>query len=162
MPKIKKLLKDKLKSHKKIAILAIGSDLRGDDIAGIITGEYILSLQGKRPSKKISVIFGCTAPENVTGEIKKAKPSHLIVIDAADMREKPGHIGIIDPEDMAGASFSTHMLPPKILLQYLNLFFKCEIIVVGIQPRSLTFGKECSSVVNKSAKKLAEIILENV
>ncbi|HNX91253.1 MAG TPA: hydrogenase maturation protease, partial [Candidatus Omnitrophota bacterium] len=134
--------------------------LRGDDIAGVLASKYIEKIAKAEKKKNIKVVYGCTAPESVTGEIKKNKPTHLVIIDAADMGAKPGVAGLIEAKDVTGASFSTHMLPLKIFLQYLSLFLKCEVVIIGIQPKSLSFGKPCSAIVDKTAKKLAEIIVQ--
>ena len=65
-----KNLKPELKGASKIVVLGVGSELRGDDIAGILAAE---NLKGKT-SDKLQVLIGGTAPENLTGEIKKLKP----------------------------------------------------------------------------------------
>ena len=150
-------LKDRLKSAERIVVLGIGSELRGDDIAGILVTEEL----GKCPkdAKKLKIINGGTAPENFTGEIKNFNPTHLVVIDSANMaKSKPGTIRLIDPEKIGNFSFCTHRLPVNIMTDYLIKFIDCEIIILGIQPKTIDFGAKCSPEIKKSVKRVSSAI----
>ena len=114
----------------------------------------------KAAHKRLEVFLGATAPENLTGEIKKYKPSHLLIIDAADTASKPGTIDLIDPKTVGGISFSTHMMPLKIMVDYMLKSIKCKVIIIGIQPKVLKFGSEPSREAISSAKEIAKTILE--
>ncbi|MDD5679728.1 MAG: hydrogenase maturation peptidase HycI [Candidatus Omnitrophica bacterium] len=163
---LKKELKSKLSGAARVAILGIGSQLKGDDAAGILIADGLRKSlapagDGKNPKRTEAGIFiGGTAPENITGEIKRFSPSHLIIIDAADMDGVPGEIRLIDPEHIGGISFSTHNLPANMLIEYLKQFLKCEVIIIGIQPKSIEFGKELSAEMTKSAKLLSDMLLD--
>jgi len=114
----------------------------------------------KAAHKNIQVFLGATAPENFTGEIKKFKPSHLFIIDAADTSAKPGTIDLISPEVVGGVSFSTHMMPLKVMVDYISQSIKCKTMIIGIQPKVLKFGSIPSKGVINSAKEVAKTILE--
>ena len=152
---LKKTLKEALKGVKRLAVLGVGSELRGDDIAGMVAAEIIQ----KANHKNIAVFLGATAPENFTGEIKRYKPTHLFIIDAADTSAKPGTIDLISPDIVGGVSFSTHMMPLKIMVDYMRQSIECETWIVGIQPKVLKFGSKPSKVVIDSAKEVAKTIL---
>ena len=156
MREIKKSLENRLKSAQKVALLAIGSELKGDDAAGL------LAVQGLANTPKLRVFIGATAPENLTGEIKKYNPTHLIIIDCAELQEAPGAVKIFDPEQTTGDSFSTHRLPLKMLAQYLRMSLNCDIMVIGIQPRSIKFSTEVSPEVKNAVIHLNEIFQELV
>ncbi|MEI8218324.1 MAG: hydrogenase maturation protease, partial [Elusimicrobiota bacterium] len=106
--------------------------------------------------------YGYTAPENITGEIRKFAPSHLIIIDAADTSDTPGTISFINPDDIAGISFSTHMMPLKILVDYITADTKCLIAIIGIQPQTLTFGQPVTPAITAAATELATGLLTTV
>ncbi|MFA6431964.1 MAG: hydrogenase maturation protease, partial [Candidatus Margulisiibacteriota bacterium] len=108
-------LKNKLKDANRVLVLGVGSDLRGDDAAGVIIAEEI----EKKKIPNITTLLGGTAPENLTGEIKRLKPSHLIIIDAADLNEAPGTIKLIRMDQIGGLSFSTHALPMKMMVDFI-------------------------------------------
>ena len=105
--------------------------------------------------------IGETAPENLTGEIKKFQPTHLIIIDAAELNKEPGHIEIMEPETIGGTSFCTHSLPLKVIIGYLLESFKFQAIIIGIQPKTLTFGAQPTKEVVAAAKHLAKTITKS-
>jgi len=154
MPNLKTILKKKLEHAKKIAVLGIGSELRADDAAGLLVAEELKKIK----NSKIKVFLGSTAPENLTGEVIKYKPTHIIIIDSADADQKPGSILLVNPEEVGGVSFSSHMLPVKMIVDYLLESLKCEIIIIGIQPKILTFGETISKEVKKSIKQVSDVI----
>ncbi|MFA7074939.1 MAG: hydrogenase maturation peptidase HycI [Endomicrobiaceae bacterium] len=141
-----------LTDSKKLLVLAIGSELRSDDAAGMYIADELLKYSLDKT--KLCVIKGATAPENFTGEIKKYRPSDMIVIDAADTGKKPGEIDIINARDITGASFSTHMMPINVFLDYLFRDFECRVLIIGIQPQTLEFGIGISDTVKKAADKI--------
>jgi hydrogenase 3 maturation protease len=164
MLSLKKELQKSLKNAKRLAVLGIGSSLRGDDGAGLI---FIKELKAslKKDRSRIPVrIFSCgTVPENFTGVIKKFKPDLIIIVDALDTAEEAGRISVIEWEKKSSnVSFSTHGLPLRMFVEYLTRSLECVIISIGIQPESGGFGLPISGKVNKSVKKLSDLISESV
>ncbi len=160
MTKQAEILKKKLENARRVAILGIGSDLRGDDIAGILTAQNIeKAIKSKKTTPELKVFLGETAPENLTGEIKRFNPSHLIIIDSAILNAVAGHIEILNPNQIGGTSFCTHSLPLKVMTDYLQESFKFEVITIGIQPGTLTFGAKASREVIEAVKQLSMAIV---
>ena len=142
MPSLEKFLKNRTKEASRIALLAIGSEFRGDDAAGLLVAENLKKLL-KAPSRKFKIFIGATAPENLTGDIKRFNPSHILLVDSVDFNDKPGSILVLSPRDIGdGVSFSTHKMPAKVLMQYFSNSFVCDPILIGIQPVSIDFGKK--------------------
>jgi len=156
MNNLKKYLNNKLKNYKRILVFGIGSELKADDSCGLIIAD-IISKKVKSP--KIKAVIASTAPENFTGEIKKFNPSHLIIIDCAQMGKTPGEYAIIEYEDISGISFSTHTLPLKIVINYLNEFVKPEIIIIGIEPKTINFGEKPSKEVLFACEEISKTII---
>ncbi|MFH0839540.1 MAG: hydrogenase maturation peptidase HycI [Candidatus Omnitrophota bacterium] len=160
MEDLKRELSNRLSGIKRVAVLGIGSQLKGDDAAGIIAAMRLKELIAKKSlSRDVEIFMGGTAPENITSEIKKFAPSAIIIIDSADIGSSPGDIGLIDAEDIGGISLSTHNLPATMLIEYLKQFLKCEVWIIGIQPKSLKFGAELSPEVKDAAELLADSLL---
>jgi len=158
MNNLKSKLKNNLKKPRRIAVLGIGSRLRADDASGLLAAEAIQkNIKNTHPGLK--VFFGETAPENLTGEIKKFKPTHLIIIDSADIGAKPGTIFLLKPGQLHGISFCTHQLPLQILSRYLKKSLECKIAVIGIQPKTLAFNKPVCKPVKKAVKEIVQSIL---
>jgi len=154
MANLKTILKQKLKDAKRIVVLGIGSELRADDAAGLLVAEELKKIK----NLKLKVFLGSTAPENFTGEIIKFKPTHILIVDSVDTDQKPGFILLINPDEVGGVSFSTHMLPVKMMVDYLLASLECEIIIIGIQPKVLLFGETISKEVKKSTKQISGVI----
>jgi hydrogenase 3 maturation protease len=142
-------------------VLAVGSSLRGDDEAGLLVGKKLS--QRRWPEKpSVHVLFGETAPENLTGEIRSHNPTHLLVIDAIDGDSANDATALLElPEAegaIAGTSFSTHILPLTVMLRYVRQSMDCRIIVLGIPIRSARFGVRPSVQVRARTARVAEAI----
>lgn len=149
---------NKFFNGERVAVLGIGSELCGDDSAGMLCAAML-----KRELSKyddILVISASTAPENFTGEICDFKPSSLILIDAADLGLNVGEIGIINPADIKGISFSTHMLPLSMLVQYFEITVKCSIGILGIQYKQKGFGDPVCEEVQTTVGDIVDCITE--
>lgn len=157
-----------LQQAHSLAVVGIGSDLRGDDIAGLLVLRNLRAAISKlkniraEASARIRLFDGGTAPENLTGEIARFKPSHVLLVDAADLGLKPGAAKLIDPEAVAGMSFSTHVLPLSILADYLKSVLPCQVIILGIQPGPTDFSSKHSPAISQAARRVARIILNAV
>ena len=145
-------LKNKLKGANRVVVLGVGSDLRGDDAAGVIIVEEI----EKKKIPNYATLLGGTAPENLTGEIKRLGPSHLVIIDAAEMNEAPGTIKLVRMDQIGGFSFSTHALPMKLMVDFILQDISCEVYFIAIQPKSLAFGAAVSGEVRSAIKTVVE------
>jgi len=152
--KLQAELSKRLAGASRVVLLAVGSDLRGDDAAGLLVAE---KLQPKT-SDKFHILIGGTAPENLTGEVKRLKPSHLIIVDAANMKAAPGTIQIISHHEIGGYSFSTHALPLKVMIDFILADLPCEVIVATIQPKSVMFDEKVSVEIEQAADRLAEAL----
>jgi hydrogenase 3 maturation protease len=144
-------------------VLGVGSELRGDDIAGILVLKSLKKCKSIKRSVKLKTFEGSTAPENITGEVITFKPTHLIIVDSADIGEKPGAVLLLRPDEVGrGVSFSTHKIPPKILIDYFLHSLKCEIVIIGIQPKAIGFGKPASKAIITASRSVAASILDAI
>ena len=161
MQHLKKILKKRLDNAERIAILAVGSELRADDAAGLLVAKK-LSQKLAHLDGRIKIILGETAPENFTGEIRTYKPTHLIILDCAECGLEPGTIQFIDSENVGGISFSTHMLPLKLMVDYLLSDNHIEVMIIGIQPEVLEFGQPVSAKIKKTINSLANALSKEI
>jgi hydrogenase 3 maturation protease len=157
------LLRQRLENASRIGILGVGSELRADDAAGILVAQRVQELLGnQKTDTQMETFIGATAPENLTGEIKRFAPTHLIIVDAADLNAEPGTITLMNPDSIGGTTFCTHSLPIKVMVDYLLDSFECDVIIIGIQPKSLTMGDTVSKEVLDAAESLATTIRDAV
>jgi len=143
-----------LKGARSIAVLGVGSELRGDDAVGIAAAAGF----DKRLPRggKVRVFLGHTAPENLSGAIKEFAPSHLVAIDAVPLGKQPGEVSVIDVDQVKGVSFYTHSLPLEVLFSYLrDALPDLKVTIVGVEPKDTGFGKPLSEEVSKAAEWVA-------
>ncbi len=156
---LKALLRESLDGAKRVAVLGAGSELRGDDRAGLLVAQRLRNRCKRHGAcPQIELFYGATAPENLTGEIKNYRPSHLILVDAADVGKKPGAIQVISSEAIVDSSFSTHRMPLKILGDYLRESIGCKLMVIGIQPKTLEYDSPVSPEVRSSVRQVVTAI----
>jgi len=161
MQDLKLFLKEGFSGARKIAILGIGSELRGDDAAGMLAAEAINDSAKDSPGGgRVKVFFGSSSPENLTGEIKRFCPTHLLIIDSADMGVEPGTFSLIAEDKIGPGSASTHRMSLRMLIEYLRACIDCKVYVVGIQPVNLGLNISVSPEVTRAVERLSSIIKE--
>jgi len=141
-----------------VAIVGIGSELRGDDAAGVMVARALqLAVEADR-DPPLFIIDAGTAPENFTGPLRRFEPDLVLLIDAAQMNEAPGSIRWIDWQDTSGLSASTHTLPPYLLAQYLVSELNCDVALIGIQPQGNEFGASLSLEVQQAIDEIVRTL----
>ncbi|MFZ5910146.1 MAG: hydrogenase 3 maturation endopeptidase HyCI [Chloroflexota bacterium] len=118
----------------RTCLVGIGSDLRGDDSAGLAVARALLDDERLRNAPDLLVLEGGLAPENQTGKIRAFRPELVLFVDAAQMDEPPGAIQFIPLETLDGMSASSHSLPLSMLASYIISDLGCQVEVLGIQP----------------------------
>lgn len=141
----------------RVAILAVGSRLNGDDYAGMAAAQLLKPLAD---GKRLLIAEGANAPENCTGQIRAFAPHAVIVIDAAHMGRAPGQYALLRPAQITGATFSTHMLPLPVTLSYLEAACGCATAYIGIEPESVGQGIGMCAAVEAGVRRLAEELSE--
>ena len=133
-------------------LLGVGNELNGDDALGCKTAEKI-SIAGW------TGINAGTVPENFIATIKRKKPGVLIVVDAADMGLNAGEIRRLKTEQADSVFYSTHSLPVSQLCEQLTDSVG-EIVLIGVQPKSLEQFASLSSKVKTAVKEIVRLIEE--
>ncbi len=148
-------LKEFLKKKKNVVIIGIGNQLRGDDFAGSLVARKL----GQELKKNYVTVFdGGIVPENFTGMIKREDPSHIILIDAADMGKPPGYIKIIEKDKISQYNISTHAMPLSFLIKYLEHSIEVDTILIGIQPKEMELIDTVSQEVDASVTLLVDVL----
>lgn len=153
---LKEELRAWLKGAEKVAVLGIGNPLRRDDAVGL---NVVKRLRRKVPPNV--EIYECeTVPENFMGPVEKSRPTHIIMVDAADMNAPPGEIRLVAPEQIVGLGVSTHALPLSLFAQFMKQRIDAKIILMAIQPKKVDFGTRMTRELITSKTIAAESILE--
>jgi hydrogenase 3 maturation protease len=152
-------LTEQLRPVRDLALLAVGSELFGDDAVALRVAELLQPHVDA--GKPLHTFIGSNAPENCTGPIRRLNPSHLVVVDAADLGQEAGTISLIERDQLAGVSFCTHSLPLFVIIDYiLKACPNCKVLIVGIQPLSLRFGEPLSPKVEHAAQVICASFLK--
>ncbi len=145
--------------HELILFLCIGNDMRGDDAVGPLMAKKLTELF--KGQQDLMVINAETVPENYTGLIRKEKPSHIIFVDAVEMKMKPGQIRLVKSNEIGNYSISTHAMPLSFMIKYLESFTNAKMVLIGIQPKSIEMYQKVSKEVERAIEKLTEILFES-
>lgn len=144
-------LQNFLLKTKKLAIITVGNPLRRDDSIGVYLGKIL--------EKKLENVFIAEqAPENFMYKIIKEDYTHILIIDAAEIKLSPGKIGILQKEDIIEKEVTTHSIPLRFYTALIKQLNK-EILILGIQPKNRKIGLEISKEVRKAANNLAKRII---
>jgi hydrogenase 3 maturation protease len=122
----------------RIAVLGIGDDLNPLDRPGILAAILIHALE--RPN--VTVFLAGTMPENFTGGLRELGPSHVVMIDAAEMGLPPGSVGLLHPAQVRGQRFSTHAMPLTLVIEYVDKEIGARVVLVGVQPDAVAPAEE--------------------
>lgn len=137
----------------KVVIVGVGNTLRGDDGFG---PALIERLKGKT---KAACVDAGSAPENYAGKILKENPDTILIVDALHLGLTPGEYEILKKDDILNCGLSTHDISPHMFIKYLEHETSASIYVVGVQPKSLSFGEKISDRLQQALEEIVESIV---
>jgi hydrogenase 3 maturation protease len=152
------VLEEELAGWEQIAILGIGNEFGGDDSLGFQAARKLKRALSN--ISKVEVLTVGVAPENFTGLLRRLCPSHVVLIDAAEMGEMAGTIKLIEPHRIEKQMPSTHTMPLNMLTEYLEQELGAKVLIIGIQPKGLSVGMAVSDEVGTSIDKLTRMFVE--
>ena len=94
----------------------------------------------------MAVFYAGTVPEAITAPVRRYKPEHVILLDAADMGTRPGTVAIVQPKEIQARLLSTHALPLSVVMEYLAKDAKTRVSLIGIQPDPSAKGPRPTSL----------------
>jgi len=155
-----RILQQRLKEAHRIAIVGIGDELSPFDCLGMFAAREIEKLH----LPDVNVFFAGTTPESVTAPIRRFRPDHVILIDAADMGVRPGTIAILKPGRIQANLVSTHVLPLSVIMKFIAQDSKTRVTLLGIQPDISDLKKRLSETdqnfLNQNLQALSALFRE--
>ena len=135
-------------------IVGVGNMMRGDDGFG---PELIKNLSGKT---KVNLMDGGETPEDLLDQIVHLAPTRLVIADAVALGGMPGDAALLESDQLGKRiAVSTHNLSLLMFIKYLKEKLpEMDIKILGVQPKSIDFGKGLSAEVRKTIDNLAGII----
>ncbi len=161
---IQKILTEIFYSHKKIAIMGLGSEIKGDDAVGIYIVEQLKRMIQPLPAN-LRIINASLMPDNFFYDLISFNVDCLIVIDALyitnrqkDYESLNSDIFVFRTFSFLNESFSTHNISletyKKLLENKLNK--KIHTIFIGIRGYEFEFG---STVLSKKVQENADYLI---
>lgn len=139
----------------KTLYFTLGNPFRGDDGVGFYIYKNI-----RGTNKNAVVIYIKDNWEKMIEYAQKFKPQKIVIIDGANFSENYGEIAMLDIENINNAIVSTHTFPLELIYHMIKKDVGCEIKLIGIQVKSLSFDGEISPEVKDSAMKIIKLINE--
>ena len=149
-------LEEELYGWKQLVILGVGNELGGDDSLGLSAARKLKEALSGIPG--VEVLAVGNAPENFTGLVRRLSPSHILLIDAAEMGETSGTIKLVEAHQIEGMIPSTHAISLNMLVRYLEQELGSKVLILGIEPKSLYFGATLSEEVTSSIGNLTYLL----
>jgi hydrogenase 3 maturation protease len=136
----------------KIVFVGVGNRSRGDDAVGPMLVDMLADLAPH-------AIDAGPSPENVTGAIKKLKPSAIVFIDALLFKDlPPGIPQIVEIDDIRHLGESTHTLSLDVIMEYLKTETGADVFMIGVQPVRIKEGEGLSHGIEESLEEIAAAI----
>jgi hydrogenase 3 maturation protease len=148
-------LAKELGQPERLVVLGVGNVAKGDDGAGVSCAEALARLTAGLPVARLKIIVAYDTPENFTGDVRKFRATHVLILDAAAGGFPPGTVSLIDPGQIREDDASTHRAPLSLLHAYLERTIGCRAIVLGIEPESFDPGAPLSAGVAEAVEKTA-------
>ena len=156
MRKLEKELQKELEGSKRIAVLGLGSEQRADDAAGILLVRRLQSVISVQPFESLACqgFEGGSTPENATGPICAFHPTHILLVDAADIGTSVGEYREIAAEELPSVTFCTPIVPLLPFVDDLNRATGAAVSVIGIQPGDLDSGHQITPGIEYGVTRL--------
>lgn len=133
----------------ELLVVGVGNPLRGDDAAGLKLAEAVAQAGGFE-------LLQCEdVPEKYTREMRTTPAETVMLVDAADMGLEPGQIRLLRAGDFGDVSVSTHNCSLNLVAKMLDELAGKEVMLLGIQPLAVGFGRKLSEVIGDSISNFA-------
>ena len=135
----------------------MGNELRGDDAIGI---EVVRNL--KQYEKDFLKVFeGHTTPESFISASCAAMPTHVLIVDAAELGSKAGDWRLISKDNIKEVMFTTHAIPPTEIANQIERRCSAKVAFLCIQPKSRDVRLHISNDAKKAVNEVVSAILQN-
>jgi hydrogenase 3 maturation protease len=171
----KEPLSNALHKSRRLALIGVGQELRGDDAAGVLIIRRLMDSPGqtepppgtpatpKNSDRESPLLFEAgLLPESSAGPLRRYQPEWVVFMDSAEMGEPPGTIRWLDPSEAEGFAGSTHTFPISGLSKYLASELGCRVDILGIQPKNLEFDSSVSEEVARAVEDITDFISQRI
>jgi len=126
-------------------VIGVGNELRKDDGIGV----KIVKSLSREKIKNVRFFIGYETPENLIEKIKTLKPTKVFIVDAVNFS---GRVGEVKKIEAKKTPFFTHKPDYKFFKNFLD----CDVEIIGIQPKDLSYGEDLSNELSSKFEKIKE------
>ncbi len=144
----------------KLIIFCVGNEMRGDDGIGSMIYNRLRSQFG---TDLLLYNVGGSL-ENYLSVLTKKNVTHCLIVDAVEFGDNEipaGTVGFFKPSDLENkqVTFSTHLIPMRVLVDYMKKISGVVIRILGVQPKTLEFGAEMSFEALNAIEKIINLLV---
>jgi hydrogenase 3 maturation protease len=158
----KKGVRKPIAAADRVVVVGAGNRDKGDDGAGIAAAESLRKRLSPAQKRRVRVLLGGPAPENLTGKIRTLAPDLVVILDAALGGRRPGAVFRADPARISDDSVTTHAISLRWLARYIEESIGCPTVILGIQPKSMETGSDLTREVEKGISSAVDFLVENL
>lgn len=147
-------LKERVGKAKRLAVLGVGDELNPFDQLGVAAAERVRAqrLPGVR------VFQAGVTPEAFTAPVRRSRPDHILVLDAADFGAPPGAVAVLRAGDVQATLFSTHSIPLPVVMEYMEQTCGAPATLIGLQPDFGPRGAGLTPAESRAAARVARAV----
>lgn len=144
-------------------VIGVGNLLLKDEGVGVHVAQ---ELQKKPLPSQVEVLDGGVAGMGLLDFFPEA--GKVLLIDAVDMNLHPGAVVRFTPEEVrakeGGLRFSSHDIGLLEVLDVAKVLHQRppEVVIIGIQPKEISWGMELTSEVQAAVAKAVELVWEEI
>jgi len=146
------------KDAERVVIIGMGNELRADDAIGLL----VVRLLKPYSHNRLHVFEGHMTPDVFIAPACAAHPTHLLIVDAAEIHKNPGTWQLLFPKEVEEGLFTTHAIPAIEVAAEIQRRCGAKVAFLGIQPKSrditLSQSKECVH----AAEEIVDIVRRTI
>jgi len=158
----RKVTGETIASARRIAVLGVGNPDKGDDGAGMAAAAALAGRLSPAQKRRVRVLLGGSAPENLTGKIRAFRPELVVILDAVLGGLEPGSIFRVAPEMISDDGVTTHQISLRWLIRYIEESIGCPVIILGMQPKDIDYKGILSVEAETAISNAVEFLLESL
>lgn len=141
---------------RRVVIAGIGSSIRKDDFVGV---GIVKKLRGK-VSPSVFLIECEMSPEKFLEPIIQFKPSHVLLINAAQLNLGLGSSRLIELNRATLPAVLTHALTHQIFRDFLTEITGAKVALLAVQPKDTSFGEDLTKELEETVERLSGFLSE--
>jgi hydrogenase 3 maturation protease len=131
-------------------VITLGSTLRADDGVGPYVCAHV-----KFSGPQLRLLDAGTTPESIAQTAIDWKPDKIILVDAAHFEGAAGEVRVIPLKSINQSTVvSTHSFPLSVTFSIVQEDTGAELVVIGVQAKSLDYQEGLCPEVEATAEKL--------